>query len=178
MFAVRESYVEAVQLDPTARYIRDLPEEWAELEGAAEAQEVGDLNVASLWEEPDEAFEPRVERVSDLNTVRRPVGPVRIVQVRVVTVEATAVETMPGATVGDEQSAPIVDVLEIGQEPVECPICSNHVREPIEYLACGHVFCRDCIHRWSRVNRVCPLCRARLQYTPIESFASLVRWSR
>lgn len=43
---------------------------------------------------------------------------------------------------------------------VECPICYDEKRD-VEALACGHVFCSDCLRKWRRTSVACPLCRAK-----------------
>ncbi|TPP58586.1 hypothetical protein FGIG_11721 [Fasciola gigantica] len=39
-----------------------------------------------------------------------------------------------------------------------CPICQGLlVRTRV--LGCGHHFCRECLHRWIKLRRMCPMCR-------------------
>ncbi|KAL8121611.1 uncharacterized protein LOC141659168 [Apium graveolens] len=43
-----------------------------------------------------------------------------------------------------------------------CPICLNHIdhRRAAVITACMHAYCIDCIDRWSKLKRKCPLCNA------------------
>lgn len=131
---------------------------------------VGDLFDDSDVEEEQVQLERRAQIDDD---VRRLSGPVRIVETRVQIIDASAVETMPQA-----ERIELVDVLEIDGQPVECVICSSNVRDPIEYLVCGHIFCAGCIAQWGQMGRNCPTCRAPMVLTPIRSMQELVRWSR
>ncbi|VDP84570.1 unnamed protein product [Echinostoma caproni] len=39
-----------------------------------------------------------------------------------------------------------------------CPICQGFlVRARV--LGCGHQFCRECLYRWLKLRRMCPMCR-------------------
>lgn len=39
-----------------------------------------------------------------------------------------------------------------------CPICQSLlVRARV--LGCGHQFCRECLHKWIKLRRMCPMCR-------------------
>lgn len=39
-----------------------------------------------------------------------------------------------------------------------CAICLEDIKEPHK-TKCNHVFCKDCIVKWSNVNNTCPMCR-------------------
>ena len=43
----------------------------------------------------------------------------------------------------------------------ECCICRDRIEEGIK-LKCNHVFHKTCIKEWFKVNKTCPLCRAKL----------------
>lgn len=45
---------------------------------------------------------------------------------------------------------------------VMCPICLGNIEEAGEAVLqwCMHRFCTHCIEEWSKVRRVCPLCKA------------------
>ncbi|XP_024358893.1 uncharacterized protein [Physcomitrium patens] len=47
-------------------------------------------------------------------------------------------------------------------QEVMCPICLANIEESTEAVLqwCMHRFCTHCIEEWSRVRRVCPLCKA------------------
>lgn len=49
------------------------------------------------------------------------------------------------------------DLAEVGGE---CSVCQEPPRSPVK-LACGHVFCEECISEWlERSRNDCPMCRA------------------
>ncbi|KAF3456154.1 hypothetical protein FNV43_RR00804 [Rhamnella rubrinervis] len=43
-----------------------------------------------------------------------------------------------------------------------CPICLEDLDVPssVVLTACKHAYCAECMHRWSRLRRKCPLCNA------------------
>lgn len=41
---------------------------------------------------------------------------------------------------------------------MSCSICLETIKNE-GIINCGHSFCKTCIHRWSRRNNACPLCR-------------------
>ena len=43
----------------------------------------------------------------------------------------------------------------------ECPICQENfvVHEVVKKLPCDHLFHKDCISSWLKVNGTCPICR-------------------
>ncbi|XP_017216125.1 LOW QUALITY PROTEIN: uncharacterized protein LOC108193812 [Daucus carota subsp. sativus] len=43
-----------------------------------------------------------------------------------------------------------------------CPICLNHIdyRRAAVITACTHAYCIDCIDKWRKLKRKCPLCNA------------------
>lgn len=88
---------------------------------------------------------------------------------------ASAVETL-------SNSAPLIsfETVRIGPDMQLCTICRENIRDPFEYLACGHLFCRDCIQGWTEVSGtpLCPNCRQTVVYTPIRTIDALVNWSR
>ncbi|CAL4929177.1 unnamed protein product [Urochloa decumbens] len=51
-----------------------------------------------------------------------------------------------------------------GDAPVECAVCLQDfvAEDRLRAMPCSHAFHQDCIFRWLRVNRVCPLCRHEL----------------
>ena len=50
---------------------------------------------------------------------------------------------------------------------VACPICLGDLADNDEDVgtmdSCGHMFCFECIFKWSDVTNQCPLCKARFQ---------------
>eukprot|EP00914_Ancora_sagittata_P022236 GHVO01044172.1.p1 GENE.GHVO01044172.1~~GHVO01044172.1.p1 ORF type:complete len:145 (+),score=36.17 GHVO01044172.1:3-437(+) len=45
-------------------------------------------------------------------------------------------------------------------EVICCPIClSEDLQRPARPGACNHVFCFECIIKWSEVTNKCPLCK-------------------
>ena len=43
----------------------------------------------------------------------------------------------------------------------ECIICMENMKEEATLDTCRHVFCYDCIVKWSKTENTCPLCKAR-----------------
>ncbi|KAI8476868.1 MAG: hypothetical protein J3K34DRAFT_516139 [Monoraphidium minutum] len=51
----------------------------------------------------------------------------------------------------------------IAPEPLlQCPICLSDTLDRAVVMLCCHAFCRACIQEWSRMKRVCPLCKGRI----------------
>ena len=46
---------------------------------------------------------------------------------------------------------------EAHEEP--CPICLGPMADAVRALPCRHIFCRECIQRWTSNRSDCPLCR-------------------
>ncbi|OAY75114.1 probable E3 ubiquitin-protein ligase ATL44 [Ananas comosus] len=48
------------------------------------------------------------------------------------------------------------------EEEETCPICLAEIpaQSPITRMPCSHFFHEECIVRWLRINRICPLCRS------------------
>ncbi|KAI1294943.1 E3 ubiquitin-protein ligase NRDP1 [Halotydeus destructor] len=44
------------------------------------------------------------------------------------------------------------------EEEFTCVICCGIIREPV-VTQCGHTFCRNCVTRWIKTERNCPVCR-------------------
>jgi hypothetical protein len=40
-----------------------------------------------------------------------------------------------------------------------CSICLQSIVFPAQINSCGHKFCYHCINHWSKIHRICPLCR-------------------
>jgi len=51
-----------------------------------------------------------------------------------------------------------VELNEDLEEELTCIICCGILREPV-VTHCGHTFCRDCVNRWIKTERSCPVCR-------------------
>ena len=50
-----------------------------------------------------------------------------------------------------------------------CSICLGEV-ENRGIIACEHTFCMPCIHDWSKVTNLCPICKKSFsKITPVES---------
>jgi hypothetical protein len=56
--------------------------------------------------------------------------------------------------------AQLVDVT-AGEATEECVVCLERPTSAVR-LACGHVFCRECAHRWLCQRAECPLCRQKI----------------
>ena len=50
----------------------------------------------------------------------------------------------------------------------ECSICYTSKKEKTT-TKCGHVFCKECIDKWTKDNHTCPICRSQIREpdTPI-----------
>ncbi len=42
-----------------------------------------------------------------------------------------------------------------------CAICLEDIKEPHK-TKCNHVFCKDCIVKWRKKKKDCPLCRTKI----------------
>ncbi len=59
------------------------------------------------------------------------------------------------------------------RKELECPICLRIMREPVISRSCGHVYCKECIEKYIRQDKLskkCPTCRI-----PITNRRHLVR---
>ena len=54
-----------------------------------------------------------------------------------------------------------ISTLVVPPESTDCPICFDTV-ERLNRVACGHMFCNDCLDRWANTASTCPLCRGDL----------------
>ena len=47
------------------------------------------------------------------------------------------------------------------KESLTCPICSeeNLTLDNLSVTKCGHIFCTECLKKWTSANDRCPLCR-------------------
>lgn len=43
-----------------------------------------------------------------------------------------------------------------------CPICLNIIKKSINLSKCGHTFCKQCIHKWLKYSKSCPICRTKI----------------
>ena len=41
----------------------------------------------------------------------------------------------------------------------ECSICYEEISENEKVLSCGHIYHKQCIDSWTRINPICPYCR-------------------
>lgn len=46
-------------------------------------------------------------------------------------------------------------------EDLTCSICLDLFEEPLTTF-CGHTFCKECIHEWTKKSFACPICKDRL----------------
>ncbi|KAJ2462729.1 E3 ubiquitin ligase [Coemansia sp. RSA 2337] len=53
---------------------------------------------------------------------------------------------------------------------LQCSICLDTFAQP-RSLACGHVFCQDCLLQWLERNPKCPACRAHVSIRPAPAYA-------
>lgn len=57
------------------------------------------------------------------------------------------------------------DISSLAVEKHECDICAHPFVAPTTLPSCAHVFCLECITRWTQINRSCPMCRAPAYFT-------------
>lgn len=50
---------------------------------------------------------------------------------------------------------------------VTCAICSDVFFIPHMVIECGHIFCKSCIRKWTRIKQSCPTCRIPILKIPI-----------
>ena len=53
-----------------------------------------------------------------------------------------------------------------------CSICLDIPTSIIKLDNCSHTFCKGCITRWKKINKICPLCR-----TPFNKIEKLTNFS-
>ena len=54
-----------------------------------------------------------------------------------------------------------------------CAICMEPALNTLAALTCGHVYHRQCIDTWTKVNSSCPQCKRAVSYTTVPSFSEL-----
>lgn len=61
--------------------------------------------------------------------------------------------------------------LEEEEEANECVICMEelNMKEEATVDACTHVFCYDCIDKWSKTENTCPLCKKRFHQIRVKN---------
>ncbi len=45
----------------------------------------------------------------------------------------------------------------------ECSICMSSKTTDKTTTKCGHVFCKECIEKWTRDHNTCPICRSQIK---------------
>ena len=70
-------------------------------------------------------------------------------------VEEEQEESHRGGKKGDNDESVIIRRV----PSFHCAICTDVLLSPVVCLPCRHLFCADCIVRWFRVSRQCPLCK-------------------
>jgi len=56
------------------------------------------------------------------------------------------------------------------KESIMCSICMGILFDPL-MCSCGHSFCGECIHSWSKTKRNCAICRKQICETPVPNRA-------
>lgn len=48
---------------------------------------------------------------------------------------------------------------------ITCPICltQNLSSNQIYNTTCNHIFCKECIQTWKKINITCPVCRTQIK---------------
>ena len=78
-------------------------------------------------------------------------------------------EASKGASEALINTIPTTVITEnLSVEERSCPICLNEmeVGTEVRSLPCNHLYHKDCVDEWLRVNASCPTCRFKIQ--PIE----------
>ena len=44
------------------------------------------------------------------------------------------------------------------RKTIECPICMDILSDPAMLTECGHIFCKECIHKSFEIAHKCPMC--------------------
>jgi hypothetical protein len=79
-------------------------------------------------------------------------------------VDNNFLEKAPKSTYKDRKIVEGGEEFEIGEENAACCICMTDYEEDIALrrLHCGHHFHQECADKWLKINKTCPLCRARV----------------
>jgi len=67
-----------------------------------------------------------------------------------------------GASNEDINKLPVKKYVKNGDDTDNCVVCqSNFVdnESNIKILPCDHFFCQECIDKWLKINKECPICR-------------------
>jgi len=62
------------------------------------------------------------------------------------------------------------DMCGVHIDKVNCITCFDNIKLSDRFnLECGHIFHRDCIRRWMKVNPTCPICRQNIPIDPSDT---------
>jgi hypothetical protein len=53
----------------------------------------------------------------------------------------------------------IIDDLGKNTDELFCPICYKIQKNYFRPDKCNHKFCGKCLNKWSKINKICPICR-------------------
>eukprot|EP00966_Prymnesium_polylepis_P061466 1426442-Prymnesium_polylepis.1 len=70
----------------------------------------------------------------------------------------------------EPQTAAATALTDAVSDVLKCAVCVGPLRQCVALVPCGHLFCKQCIDRWSRAregNNTCPTCRARATADPV-----------
>lgn len=59
------------------------------------------------------------------------------------------------------------------ERPEECSICMEKLSETDRPISCGHYMHKDCLKRWLRDNKRCPMCRTVMREVSLTYEATL-----
>ena len=80
--------------------------------------------------------------------------------------EVTYTAMTPGNDSSDLLDTALLDHLkEVTRAELDCQVCYGLFLEPLT-TACGHTFCRKCVHRVLDHTNICPVCRRNLSIRP------------
>ena len=46
-----------------------------------------------------------------------------------------------------------------GLSPPDCSICTFEIKDKAIQLKCKHLFHKECVVEWLKINKICPVCR-------------------
>uniref|UniRef100_A0A4W6BK12 RING-type domain-containing protein n=1 Tax=Lates calcarifer TaxID=8187 RepID=A0A4W6BK12_LATCA len=55
-------------------------------------------------------------------------------------------------------SASLSNKMASRSEDLSCPVCHDIFKDPV-LLSCSHSFCKDCLQRWEKPTKECPVCK-------------------
>ena len=57
-----------------------------------------------------------------------------------------------------------INIIPTIPDPRQCPICYRYYKYCFKPDSCMHIFCRNCLLKWSNFKNQCPLCRTNFNH--------------